>query len=199
LAVGDAAAEASHGYRSPQASEPYEIVSRYAWGVDTLGGREIYPARRMIGRKTAGTSQFTLKLDPQNLGVMLRRTLDYQFPNQRAEVFVADASDPARPPADADFKPAGVWFLAGSNTCVFSRPRGELDPPAHTVQTSNRRFRDDEFLLPRDLTRGRSAITVRVKFTPVSTPLFAGHPLPELAWSEIAYAAYCYVMPPVPK
>ena len=36
---------------------------------------------------------------------------------------------------------------------------------------------------------------IRVKFTPVSTPLFPGHPLPELAWSEIAYSAYCYVMP----
>ena len=63
------------------------------------------------------------------------------------------------------------------------------------MQTSNRRFRDDEFLVPRDLTEGRSSIRVRIKFTPVTTPLFPGHPLPELGWSEIRYDAYCFVMP----
>ena len=119
---------------------------------------------------------------------MLRRKLDYQFPDQRAEVSVADAQA-------GEFKPAGVWYLAGSNTCVFSRPKGELDPAVHTVQTSNRRFRDDEFLLPRDLTQGRSAIRVRVKFAPVNRPLFPGHPLAERAWSEIKYTAYCFVVP----
>jgi hypothetical protein len=65
----------------------------------------------------------------------------------------------------------------------------------HVVQTSNRRFRDDEFLIPRDLTRGRSAIRVRVVFTPVERPLYPGYPLPELAWSEMRYTAYSFVMP----
>jgi hypothetical protein len=88
-----------------------------------------------------------------------------------------------------------VWYLAGSNTCVYSDPKGELGATLHTVQTSNRRFRDDEFLVPRDLTAGRSAIRVRVRFTPVTRPLFPGHPLPDLAWSEMRYACYCYVMP----
>ena len=50
--------------------------------------------------------------------------------------------------------------------------------------------------MPRDLTRGRAQIRVRVQFTPVEIPLFPGHPLPELAWSEIRYTAYCYVLPP---
>jgi hypothetical protein len=63
------------------------------------------------------------------------------------------------------------------------------------MQTSNRRFRQDEFLIPRALTEGRSAIRVRVKFTPVETPLFPGYPLPELAWSEIRYDAYCFIAP----
>jgi hypothetical protein len=63
------------------------------------------------------------------------------------------------------------------------------------VQTSNRRLRDDEFLVPRDLTAGRSAIRVRVRFTPVKLSLFPGHPLPDLAWSEMRYTCYCYVMP----
>jgi hypothetical protein len=37
-----------------------------------------------------------------------------------------------------------------------------------------------------------------MKFTPVEIPLFPGHPLPELAWSEIRYDAYCWVMPAQP-
>ena len=192
LKVGDRASEAAHNYVSPQASAPYEITSRYEWGVDALAGREIYPAQTDHGRKTAGFSEFALTLDPQNLGVLLRRKLDYSFPNQRAEVYVADGG---KIQAKPDWKLAGIWYLAGANTCVYSNPKGELGAARHIVETSNRRFRDDEFLVPRNLTHGRSSIRVRVKFTPVATPLFPGCPLPELAWSEIRYDAYCFVMP----
>lgn len=65
----------------------------------------------------------------------------------------------------------------------------------HVAQTSNHRLREDEFLLPLALTRGREAIRVRVRFTPVPRPLFPGHPIPPLAWSEIRYDAFCFVMP----
>jgi hypothetical protein len=193
LKIGDPASEQSHHYASPDASAPYALTSRYEWGVDSLpngsGPRtEIYPAHSDTGRKTTGTSEFTLLLDPANLGVMLRRKLDYAFPNQRAEVSVADE-------AGADWRPAGIWYLAGSNTCVYSNPKEELGATQHTVQTSNRRFRDDEFLIPRDLTAGRTAIRVRVKFTPVDRPLFPGRPLDEQAWSEFRYDAYCFVFP----
>ena len=37
-----------------------------------------------------------------------------------------------------------------------------------------RRFRDDEFLVPRELTQGKSSVRVRVKFTPVKRSLFPG-------------------------
>ena len=192
LSVGEESSEKGHNYVSPEASSPYEITSRYEWGVDTLKGQEVYPAHTDRGRTTKTASEFTMKIDPKNLGVMLRRKLDYSFPNQRAEVFVADAR--TKNPA---WKPAGVWYLAGSNTCVFSGPpRGdELGATQHVAETSNRRFRDDEFLLPLELTKRRSAIRVRVKFTPVETPLFPGHPMAELAWSEIRYTAYSYVTP----
>ena len=56
---------------------------------DTLNGKEIFPAHTDFGRKTIGRSEFNVKLTPKNFGVLLRRKLDYQFPNQRAEVFVA--------------------------------------------------------------------------------------------------------------
>jgi hypothetical protein len=191
LIIGDENSERQHHYLSPEASAPYEITSRYEWGVDTLEGKEIYPAHTDRGRTTKGSSAFTVRIDPRNLGVMLRRKLDYSFPNQRAEVYVSAAT------GKPQWKPAGIWYLAGSNTCVFSFGKGgqELGSTLHNVQTSNRRFRDDEFLIPRDLTKGRSAIRVRVKFTPVERPLFPGHPLPELAWSEFRYTVYSIVMP----
>jgi hypothetical protein len=197
LRVGDADSEKAHRYHSPDASAPYEITSRYEWGPDHIKGKEVYPAHTDRGRSTKGTSEFTLKLEPKNLGVLLRRKLDYAFPNQRAEVFVADASR-GQEGKDLEWKTAGVWYLAGSNTCVYSNPKEELGATQHVVQTSNRRFRDDEFLVPRALTEGRSAVRVRVRFTPVKRPLFAGRALPELAWSELRYTAYCFVMPEAP-
>jgi len=192
LKIGSTESQAAHQYVSPEASAPYEVESRYEWGVDTLNGKEIYAAERDVGRKTTGTSEFNLRLSPENYGVLLRRKLDYQFPNQRAEVFVAPVKNGK---IAGRFKPAGIWYLAGSSTCVYSNPKEELGAAQHNVQTSNRRFRDDEFLVSRKLTEGREAIRVRIRFTPVPRPLFPGQPLPELAWSEIRYDAYCFVMP----
>ena len=191
LKIADEASEKAHAYLSPTAGEPVEITSRYEWGPDHLDGKEIYPAQSDKGRVMSGTSEFTMKIRPENLGVMLRRKLDYSYPNQRAQVSIADASDGKV----GEFKPAGVWYLAGSNTCIFSRPKGELDPSEHKVQTSNRRFRDDEFLIGRDLTVGRSAIRVRIQCTPVQIPLLPGRAAAKLAWSEMRYSAYCFTMP----
>ncbi|HEX3720871.1 MAG TPA: DUF2961 domain-containing protein [Verrucomicrobiae bacterium] len=194
LKIGDGASESAHRYVSPQASPPYEITSRYEWGVDSAqnengsGRVEIYPAETDSGRKTTGTSEFDLKLAPNNFGVLLRRKLDYSFPNQRAEIFIAESTN-------GDWKPAGIWYLAGANTCVYSNPKGELGAGEHVVETSNRRFREDEFLVPKDLTAGRASIRVRVKFIPVQISLYPGRPFGELAWSEIRYDAYCFVMP----
>jgi hypothetical protein len=189
LKIADPASEKSHAYASPSASEPYQINSRYELGVDHLKDVEIYPAHTESGRTMTGTSEFTMKIDPDNWGVMLRRTLDYQFPNQRAEVSVETKDG---------WKPAGVWYTAGSNTCVYSNPKDELGATQHIVQTSNRRFRDDEFLIARDLTRGRDALHIRITITPVNRPLVPGQPIPPLAWSEIRYAAYSFVMPKTP-
>jgi hypothetical protein len=192
LAIGDDKSEQQHEYFSPDASSPYEIESRYEWGPDTLHGVEIYPASKDRGRTTRHTSSFILKIDPRNLGVMLRRKLDYAFPNQRAEIYVAEVRS-----KKPDWKLAGIWYTAGSNTCVYSHPPddNELGAAQHVLETSNRRFRDDEFLIPRSLTRGRSAIRVLVKFTPVQVRFYPGAPMPDLAWSEIRYSAYSFEMP----
>ncbi len=197
LDIGDLGSEKAHSYVSPQASQPVEITSRYEWGVDTLAGKEVFPARTDRGRYTTGTSEFTMKLNPRNLGVLLRRKLDYSFPNQRAEVYISDTGS-SQSQAPTGWRRAGVWYLAGSNTCVYSNPKDELGATQHIVETSNRRFRDDEFLIPRALTEGRSAVRIRIRFTPVERPLFPGAPLPHLAWSELKYSAYCFLVPHLP-
>jgi hypothetical protein len=183
----------AHQYDSPDASKPYEIESRYELGVDHLGQDEIYPTQKMIARSTTGSSTFVMKIDPDNWGVMLRRTLDNQFPNQRAEVSVADAE--AKEPK---WQLAGVWYTAGSNKCVYSDPKDELGATAHKVEISNRRFHDDEFLIGRDLTRGRKSIRVRMRLMPVNRPITPGAPLDPQAWSEIRYVAYSFVNPRSP-
>ena len=177
--VGDPADEAGHGYASPDASDVVTLTSRYEWGVDTLNGQEIFPATTDFGRSTTGTSEFTLAIDPDNLGVLLRRKLDYGLPDQRAEVWIADAD------GGGGFEKAGIWYLAGSNRCVYSDPPGELDAPVLVDETSNRRFRDDEMLIPRALTQGRSHLRVRVVAA-------AGR------WSEMRYDAYVWKLPPSP-
>ncbi len=174
-------------------SDPGEASVREVLLVDAREF-EVFPPHEEVERHTTGISEFTVKLAQDNHGVLLRRTLDYSFPNQRAEVSVADASD-GPPRGDVHWVHVGTWYLAGSNTCVYSNPPGELGATQHIVQTSNRRFRDDEFLIGAEQTRGRKAIRVRVECVPVNRPLFPGHPLQVEAWSEIRYQTYCFVLP----
>jgi hypothetical protein len=192
LAIGNQSEETSHHYNSPDATAPYTIESRYEWGVDHFDHKVIYPPQQATGRTTKGTSQFELRLRADNLGVLLRRKLDYYFPNQRARVFVADSPN-------ARWKYAGIWYLAGSNTVVYSNPSAELAKSEHIVERSNRRFRDDEFLIARDLTRGKKKIWVRIQSAPVNKPLYPRQPPGDQAWSEIEYTAYCFVLPKAPR
>jgi hypothetical protein len=188
LDVGDAADEARHRYRSPGAPAVDTLTSRYELGVDTLrDGTVVVPEFTDTGRHTRGTTEFTVALDPANRGALLRRTLDYGYADQRAEVFVADDRD------GAPFARAGVWFTAGSNRCVYSNPPTELGAAASTVQASNRRWRDDELLLPSRLTAGRGAIRLRLVPAPRNLPIVPGAPPPDTAWSEFRYAVYSYV------
>jgi hypothetical protein len=86
LRIGNSLSELVHDYRSPEASPPYAISSRYEWGPDSLNGQAVYPEEGDVGRTTRGTSEFHLGLRPDNQGVLLRRKLDYSFPNQRGSI-----------------------------------------------------------------------------------------------------------------
>ncbi len=206
--IGDLSNEREHDYSSPQASPVETIRSRYERGIDVfpynswglrrdgiqgymdLIGKEVYPEQKEDGRYTTGTSEFTVKISPENTGVLLRRTLDYSFPNQTAEVYVAGGD------TDGEWEKAGTWYLAGSNTCLYSDPGGELEKRLLRTKTSNRRLRDDEFLIPADLTKSKDKIKVKIKFVPNEQELFPGFPFPkESAWSELRYVVYSYVVP----
>jgi hypothetical protein len=185
LDVGDAADETAHHYASPTASAVETLTSRYEWGVDDPSFLPITDT----GRHMTGTTEFTVKLDPANVGALVRRRLDYAFPDQKAEVLVANDAD------GAAFEHAAAWYTAGSNRCIYSNPPGETDPATQNVETSSRRFRDDEILLPRRLTEGRKAVRVRIVYQPLAQPIYPGAALVAGAWSEYRYDVYSYVMP----
>lgn len=206
LDIDSAVSEKLHTYLSSEASDVETIFSRYELGLDSISsrkewymdavklpaylhGKENYPAHEENGRYTKGSSEFTVQINPDNHGVMLRRTLDYSFPNQKAEVYISD-------PKGNNWEYVGIWYIAGSNTCVYSEPPGELDRREYNEETSNRRFRDDEFLISGNFTQGKSSIRIRVRFVPVEQELYPGKPFPkEPAWSELHYKIYSYVMP----
>ena len=186
----------AHNYHSPTAGEPYTLVSRYEWGPDHKGAKMHFAAEEDLVRVMKGISQFKIRLNPHNLGVMLRRKFDYIYPNQCAKVWVR----PDKP--EAEWQYAGQWYTAGSNTCVYSNPYVkevyELAATEHHVITSNRRWREEEFLIGRQLTEGVKRLEVKIEFIPNTKELFPGQPFPaESAWSESRYWVYCYKMPKV--
>ncbi len=126
----------SHGYASPAdrmsaLTAAYEQTNRSPLITNTVA-------------ETNGSSTFTMKLDPANIGAFLRRTLNSCVANQRANVFV-------------DRQPAGTWYNAGAST--------KAGHDGH-----DRCWRDDDFPLPRSLTAGKSMITIRLDNVATITP-----------------------------
>ncbi len=126
--------------------------------------------------------------------MLLRRKLDARFPNQRAEVFVADGVA-GRAAAAGPFQHAGTFYLAGGSTVLVSDPPDELGGAETRVLDSGRRWRQDELVLPAPLTHGRRALRVRLVFAPTHAPLTPEMPVPEEAFSEVRYDTYSYISP----
>ncbi|MGA2408570.1 MAG: hypothetical protein ABSF81_17735 [Bacteroidales bacterium] len=213
--VGNLVSEKDHNYISPGSSSVESISSSYELSVDVfpdnkryldvilgykdLSGKEIYHSHIEDGQYTRGISEFTIKLKPDNKGVMLRQTLDYSFPNQTAEVFIADI-DSGQKDDSTKWVSVGIWYLAGSNTSLWQNFEGELAPRKLDIRTSNRLFREDEFLIPAELTKNSSAIKVKIKFIPDSQQHLLSTPFPkESACSELKYQVYCYQIPAFPS
>ncbi len=183
LVIGDPTSELTHRYSSPQASDPLALTSRFdGFGVDIED-----PIDTELVRTTKGTSTFTVSIDPANHGVVLRRKLDYDLSAQAAEVWISDSHGLGR-----TF--AGVWYLAGADVYMYSNPPNELDPPIPVVEVSGRRWREDEFQVPRRLTEGRSEIQIELHYLDHGTPLYPGAPPRPTGWSEARYRVYSYVL-----
>ncbi|WP_433328003.1 glycoside hydrolase family 172 protein [Spirillospora sp. CA-294931] len=86
LTVGDAASEAAHGYKGE--GEP--VLLRSVFEGDFRGPTALEAKHRA----TATPVTFTLKIDPSNRGVTLRRTSDQGAAHQRAAVSVNGRSLP---------------------------------------------------------------------------------------------------------
>lgn len=189
--LGDLADEARHALVAPDASAPYPVTSRFELGPDkTVDGKEIRPTTTDTARVLRGTAEVTLDVGASNAGVLLRRTLDYEVPEQRAEVYVADADDPASP-----FQRAGVWYVAGGTRHLFADGPKETSPIAPEVRVSSRRFRDDEFLIDRRLTQGRARLRVRFVVVPSGKPFRPGEAAPPAAFSAFRLEAYAWRNP----
>jgi hypothetical protein len=157
-------------------------------GFDEQGGN--HPATTETGRVVHTTSELTLSVPADNVGVLLRRRLDYAVPEQRAEILVADADDRLSP-----FESVGVWYTAGSTRSLFANAATETGVVAPVVMETVRRFRDDELLIARRFTQGRKRLRVRVVVGPAGPPLQPGDAPPVAAWSELGYRAYAWRMP----
>jgi hypothetical protein len=194
-----------HNTVSSGEGESYSLVSRhigrgphtnsdpYKYSADpnpfTVGTVDFFPAHEDRVRTVTGSVQFTAKLRQDNQGVLLRRKFDYLYPNQQAKVSI-------RPSGTEDWQEVGVWFTAGSNTCVFSRPGGELDPPEHHVMTTDRRWMEEEFAIAGTHTRGHESLDIKLEVMPDNKELYPGFPFPETsAWSESRYWVYSWILP----
>ena len=84
----------------------------------------------------------------------------------------------------------------GHSRARDSTQQVELHAAGTSPQTSNRRWREDEFLLPPQAdARAATRFASAANSCPSANPLFPGHPPQEEAWTEFRYWAYCFVMP----
>ncbi|MBM3128617.1 MAG: DUF2961 domain-containing protein [Chloroflexi bacterium] len=96
LDVGNAASEASHAY----------VIANQTWSGERSYSYEGAYENVSIGdtgRAHRGHSEFAMTIQPANVGVILRRRLDYGIGNQNADVY-------------ADGARVGSWYRAGSNS-----------------------------------------------------------------------------------
>ena len=162
LDVGDAASEKAHQYAVTGEIWSGRTDSAY----DACEQGPPYPVTDH-GRAFSGKSTFTIKLDPGNQGVKLRRRLNRNLANvQLAKVYVDEREIPDTP-----------WYFC------------DLPAPAQTA------FADTDFEIPATYTRGKSRISITVEHVKASdaTPVTKAPAAPKSgACNEYYYWVYCY-------
>lgn len=147
LEVADATSQAAHHY-DPNGKTP--IAKTGNWDRNGYYDQATHTHAGMVLAAT-NESTFTASIDPHNRGVMLRRLMWHAHANQAAEVRVDD-------------RLVGVWQDGGKNF----QNETDLKPML---------WRETACFLPADFTRGKSAITVKLKIT---SPL----------WNEFKYEIF---------
>lgn len=102
LDVGDRGSEEAHGYAASGGRGGYALESGYEDGTNRL--------LKDTGRETEGYSEFTVAIDPLNVGVRLRRRSDQITGRQRARVFVDGERVESRSWYFADRNPYKRWL-----------------------------------------------------------------------------------------
>src|SRR6266702_2765334 len=136
LLPADPTSRLTHNYTAT-GEHTYQLTAAYEYLVQN-------PLITATGSALTGSTSFTMKLVPRNVGAFLRRTFDDCIPNQRARIYLDNAF-------------AGTWYDAGASNGTG-------------VDSHRRCWRDEDFPLPASLTAGKSAVTVRIEFVPTSNP-----------------------------
>jgi len=175
--IGDDASEKAHRSTASGVKWSGTTASSY----DRYEQQNIVPTTTDAGRAFTGASEFTVKLDPANEGVKLRRRVNRLQANvQRANVRV-----------DGQLIPEAPWYLCDlplSDDKVFSNtPFQEV--PANYTKVPYAAFRDIDYEIPAQYTRGKSEIMIRIEHV---------HGWPDNSNNEYHYWVYCYGRTPVP-
>ena len=154
LDVGDLKSEAAHAY---------SIVGKTRLQRDTSAYEGYYSEKLLDeGRWTDGQSAFRISIPSDNDGIRLRKRINQSAYHQEIEVFV-------------DGNRIGLWFEQGSNYVVqypdagyrsvlqaYYRGKGESIPTWESGAMPAQ-FRDTEFEIPAEWTRGKSYLSLVLK------------------------------------
>lgn len=121
LDVGSAESESGHDYAIQ--NETWNDSSNYQYE-----GKLFNEFMTEDGRAHTGSSEFTMKLEPDNEGALLLRTFDQSIENQAADVYVED-------------KLVGTWHKAGSNGSHSWRDEDFFIPASFTEGKSSIRIK----------------------------------------------------------
>lgn len=186
--VGKADSESAHNYRADGTEGRARArlqtdTAAYEGNFDTLITDD--------GRWTDKGSSFTVKINPDNAGVRLRRRINQMAYHQELDVYV-------------DGKQAGTWFEQGGNMVLnydFLKYKDwvsehfagkNMAVPTWKDGTMPSKFRDTEFEIPADFTRGRKTLDIKL----VTRGSLAVRPADEGLTNEYYYWVFSYVGTP---
>jgi hypothetical protein len=169
LDVGDKRSEQAHQYRISASKQRLQRDRAAYEGNFT----ELFED---AGYWNNGESTFTVRIDPANDGVRLRKRINQLVYHQAAEVFV-------------DNRSAGIWFEQGSQYQVLQEKQMQVPGYSSDWRQINKRFRDTEFEIPAALTRGRSSLRLTLKTIGSKAAI---KPEDEGLTNAYHYWVYCY-------